>query len=532
MKGKTKILIVLNGEQIPSWQQHLVENLQQLPSIELQFLALSSSPNTTSSSKLVHWHIQLDKKIFHPQPDAFALNSLPSKLEIYSKEISKYDFTKVDFIISFSATFNPPFGKCKKGVFYFTHGEMENTDATILGYWEMIGRKEVLCSKLNFRNSETEKEHTAQSTYSMQSDFSTSKSRNEHFWKLGAMLSRAIQKVVQNESCTIYHIEKQNSPIRRASEKQIKLNAPNNLLAFFQLLRHGKRLLVKGLRKFIVREQWILLIDPNREMKLSNDWDTQNLKRLQKITPPKDVFWADPFLVPHEEKNYLFLEELPFATNKGHLSVMELNSEGKPSEPVKILDLPYHLSYPFIFQHEEKYYMIPESAEDRSIQLYECTSFPYQWRFKMNLMSEVKAFDSTIYLHNRKYWLFVAIAAEDGMGFNDELYLYFAERPDTTEWKSHPMNPIVSDVRYARPAGHIFEEDGKIIRPSQDCSLKYGYGLNWMEIEVLSEKEYREKPIKKLRPTWDKSLKRTHTFNRAGGMTVMDAIRVIPKFGW
>ena len=73
---------------------------------------------------------------------------------------------------------------------------------------------------------------------------------------------------------------------------------------------------------------------------------------------------------------YVFIEELMYNTNKGHISVFTISSEGELSTPQKIIEENYHLSYPFVFQEKDGYYMIPESMENKSIDLYKCKKFP------------------------------------------------------------------------------------------------------------------------------------------------------------
>ena len=47
--------------------------------------------------------------------------------------------------------------------------------------------------------------------------------------------------------------------------------------------------------------------------------------------------------------------ELIYKSNKGHISVIEMDEKGNYGTPVKVIDRPYHLSYPFIFKHKENY---------------------------------------------------------------------------------------------------------------------------------------------------------------------------------
>ena len=248
-----------------------------------------------------------------------------------------------------------------------------------------------------------------------------------------------------------------------------------------------------------------------------------DFKNFEKILPPKNCFWADPFLVEKEERLFLFFEELFYSTKKGHLAVMEILPD--KIGPVQIvLDKPFHLSYPFVFQHEDKWYMIPESCNTRTIQLYESNDFPTGWKHKMNLKENICGMDTTLFYYNNKWWMFSAIAETNGASHHDELCLFYSDTLLTDKWIAHPKNPIITDVRTARSAGRLFWHDGQLIRPSQDCSKKYGHGFNLNIIEVMTETEYLEKRWKHVRPDWDKKLNRTHTFAYQSGVTVIDGL--------
>ena len=88
------------------------------------------------------------------------------------------------------------------------------------------------------------------------------------------------------------------------------------------------------------------------------------------------------------------------------------------------------------------------------------------------------------------------------------------------------MNPIVTDVRLARPAGKVFVRDGIVYRPSQDCSGRYGNSFDINQVTDLTIEMYKEKTILKVRPDWDRNLKGTHTFNSDGGFTIIDTYRL------
>ena len=276
-------------------------------------------------------------------------------------------------------------------------------------------------------------------------------------------------------------------------------------------------MLHKAWRKLNYREQWILLI-------LIGQSPSRSFKDFKPLYPPKDRFWADPFLLNRNKRHYLFFEELPFATDKGHISVVEVDESGQISEPQRVLETPYHLSYPFLLEYEDRLYMIPESYQANCIEVFECMDFPLKWEPKLKLMDNICAMDTTLFHYNNKWWLFTAITENKGASHHDELFLFFADEPLTTQWTAHPQNPIISDVRRARPAGNIYIENGEIIRPSQDSTRKYGYGFNLNKVEVLSETEYRESPILHVRPDWNPEIRRTHSYVHQPGITVIDGL--------
>ena len=67
-------------------------------------------------------------------------------------------------------------------------------------------------------------------------------------------------------------------------------------------------------------------------------------------------------------------------------------------------------------------------------------------------------------------------------------FLFHSEKLHSSEWIAHPKNPVVSDVTKSRPAGNIFNYNGKLIRPSQNSAKRYGYGIVYNEILILNEK--------------------------------------------
>ena len=139
------------------------------------------------------------------------------------------------------------------------------------------------------------------------------------------------------------------------------------------------------------------------------------------------------------------------------------------------------------------------------------------------MIKNVDAVDATIINHNDKWWLFANIVEPGGTSW-DTLNLYYSDDPTAGEWTPHPQNPIIKDIHTARPAGNIQRSNGNLTRPSQDCSIRYGYATNFNRILKLTETEYEESVNWTHQPPRKGPLIGTHTWNQAHNLVAIDAI--------
>lgn len=245
-------------------------------------------------------------------------------------------------------------------------------------------------------------------------------------------------------------------------------------------------------------------------------------ERLRYLVPPKDRFWADPFAVEYQGRTFIFFEELVLLAPKGRLAVIEVFEDAEPGEARVILEQPYHLSYPFVFDWEGALYMIPETAKNRTVELYRCEEFPHRWHLQQVLLDNINAVDATLWSGRGRWWMLVNVA-EPGEVNTDELHLYWSATP-LGPWTAHPRNPLVSDVRCARPAGPLFSRGEKLYRPSQDCSVAYGHSVLINRVENLSENGYRETAVDRIAPGWRKDALRVHTVCGNTRLRVIDCM--------
>lgn len=373
-------------------------------------------------------------------------------------------------------------------------------------FWETYENRDVIRTTL-WRLAHEGAEPLYESTSSVDATC-VAITRNRAYWKAAAFVPRVLRRL-ERTNCSPLAVPRVQLPAR---------NRPSALsYATFAVKRFLRRRHSRFLKRFS-REQWQLLFGLGPAA-------LTNYEHFARIVPPADLGWADPHVVVRDGRHYLFIEEYSYRKRRGHIAVMEIREDGTYSEPTAILERPYHLSYPHVFEWNGELYMVPESKENRTVELYRCSEFPHRWQLETTLMENVEAVDATLLEHGGRWWLFANLIENAGGSSWDELFLFSADSPVSREWTPHPANPIVSDVSRARPAGKIFIDEGRLYRPSQDCSRRYGYALNFSEIVMLDETRYEERVVTRLQPDWDPTLLATHSLARGGALTVIDGQR-------
>ena len=546
MDKKLSIGILMNSTDLPLWEIHLIERLKNSNYASVDLVVLNDTSKkpisifqkikNNWSNILLIFFTKLERKIFRVEPNAHEIRSSNEFLRnipvikvnpISTKYSDRFPKKKIksireqnlDILIRFGFKIlrGDILNSSKYGVWSYHHGDNDINRGGPAGYWEVLGNHNVTGSVLQILSEDLDNGQILFKSFSSTDKISITRNRNNFYWKSLSFLPRKLEQLHKlGEEKFFEIIKKENSGLKVYSNK---LYSSKDLTNWF-MTKYIYNFIVKGLKAKISNKlyfnQWFLLFSIGDGMSTS-------IWRFKKIIPPKDRFYADPFIIRHDDNYYIFIEELLYDTNKGHISVIKMDDKGNYSKPVKIIDRKYHLSYPHIFSQSEDYYLIPDSGSNNTIELYKCSKFPYEWEFHMTLMKNVKAVDTTIYFHKNKYWLFTNIAENKGASTWDELFLFHSDNLETKNWKPHPMNPIVSDVRRSRSAGNIFVHNGKLIRPSQDCSIRYGYGIRLNEIIILSETEYKEIEIDFIGPNWDPKVRAVHTFNFEKNLTVIDA---------
>jgi Glycosyl transferase family 2 len=237
--------------------------------------------------------------------------------------------------------------------------------------------------------------------------------------------------------------------------------------------------------------------------------------------------FADPFVVEFEGAAHIFMERVA-DHGAGRIAVAPVAEDGSIGAPHDVLVESHHLSYPFVFRDSGAPWMIPESADDLTVNLYRSVAYPYEWQREQCLLSDTRARDATLHRSDDgTYWLWAYVDRFD-LRRNDELWLFFGDQL-AGPWLPHPLNPVVDDPRRARPAGPLLVSDGRLFRPSQDSLGTYGRSIVLNEVIELSRTSYRERSVSRVDPGWHPGATRTHTFSRSGTWQVLDAVRPVRK---
>lgn len=233
-------------------------------------------------------------------------------------------------------------------------------------------------------------------------------------------------------------------------------------------------------------------------------------------------WWGDPFVVVAQERRLLFVEEmLEPRLKKATIACVELTAGGARALGVA-LDEPGHLSFPQVFAWEGQWYMTVESGYDERVSLYRATDFPLGWARLRDLVTGRVCVDPSLHHHEGRWYLFANVA-ENQNNTCDELFLFVADELEGP-YAPHPASPIVCDVRRARMAGRLFQRNGKLIRPAQDCGPGYGNAVVFNEVLELGPTTYRERQLSRLAPCLTRSVDGCHTYNAAGGVEVLDVL--------
>lgn len=226
---------------------------------------------------------------------------------------------------------------------------------------------------------------------------------------------------------------------------------------------------------------------------------------------PRDRWFADPFILGYNEQTIqVLVEEFCYKIKRGRIAKLTIDRSNYHLLAYKIiLDLPTHLSFPFIERVGEKVFICPENSASGSWSKYE-------YNLKTNQLEKVQVISQEP--------LTDAIKTDF---FGEEL-IFSTSLPhqNGSVLSVYDVNGVKKkDIEFssniARNAGGWFELDGKIYRPAQDCNGGYGCAVIIQEVSLVNN-AFVLNDIRIVKSTNPKFTTGCHTFNTYKGLTVVD----------
>lgn len=231
----------------------------------------------------------------------------------------------------------------------------------------------------------------------------------------------------------------------------------------------------------------------------------------------KDRWFADPYILDVNDSEIIVLaEEYCYNVRRGRLARVVFDRHSYEEKYFSIiLDLPTHLSFPFIYRKEDKVYLIPENSASGSSTIYEYNDTTQQLKV-LHHVSEEAFTDATLFKSDGVSWLWTTMTPDpNGKTLSiyrfDEMNLRVVEKVATVDF---PFNT-------ARNAGECFTINGKLYRPAQDCTKCYGNGVVIQEVKYDGDK-WRFKDVNSFYPDSFKYNQGIHTLNNYNGLVVFD----------
>lgn len=231
---------------------------------------------------------------------------------------------------------------------------------------------------------------------------------------------------------------------------------------------------------------------------------------------PKDGWFADPFILDvSDDEIQVLVEEMPVgASHHGVITLLKVNRHSCEICSKKVvLEIPTHLSFPFIIRENDKIYICPESTGSGKLAVYEYDPATETTTFCKTICDDV-VWDSCITERFGEKMLFTA-AHND---FILDIYKWDEDKERYVPWKQIP-----SDSKNSRMGGQLFEYKGQMYYPAQDCNSGYGSAIQIKKIN-FSNGEFSFETVKRITSPHPIMRLGLHTINEYKGVVVIDVL--------
>ena len=281
-------------------------------------------------------------------------------------------------------------------------------------------------------------------------------------------------------------------------------------------------------------EKWITAIKPN-------GGDIFDLNNLSQFVTHEGQHYSHPAVYKYNNTNYIFY--VSYIDGKSIIKCCSISKDMEISSSVNVLNLPYSVSSPHLFEHNGETYMLPE-VSNNGIEIYKASNFPYRWELHRRININAKIHSPTIFYHKDMWFLLGTVQTYQttdyetegvqGIGTSADDGLIILYSSDFNQWSLHPecKNGYVYYPE-SRNAGKVFNLGGKLIKPIQQTNPikpESGYSIGFKEIKITPETYTETLLDNNILPDWDNNLECTHTFNFNEDFILIDGAIKSPTY--
>lgn len=251
------------------------------------------------------------------------------------------------------------------------------------------------------------------------------------------------------------------------------------------------------------------------------------------IKPNYKEWYADPIPFEWNKEKYIFVEAYSKWQEKGNIKVLKLGENGYLQKRSKIIEEPFHMSFPSIFEYKKRIYMIPECSQSGQLRIYLMNDDIENWELYYSCDVDRCIVDSVVLLQEDSI-LILSSLINNTNEHQAGLVAYRIENLENVQRLS--IHEVWADTNFKydkRNGGMLFTEKGYLLRVVQHSTKDvYGKFISINRILKCDDNEIKEEVIKKIDitdipinlPQFIYRLWGTHTYGKINGLEVYDIL--------